>query len=147
MKSIQLDLIGIALLFLHFAPPSSGTVYQTPQLKVRASVAVEELKTVVNNSASVRTVELLRRKIKSLQENKKNDLVFLIDSSFSVGNTNFRSEVKFVRKVLNGFKVTFNFTRVAVVPFSSSKKVVCVNLWKTTIYFLSYANNMLSNIL
>lgn len=92
---------------------------------IRESVAIDEPKTVTNNnSESVRTVELLRSKIKSLQENKKNDLVFLIDSSYSVGNANFRSEVKFVRKVLNGFKVTYNFTRVAVVPFSSSRKVV-----------------------
>lgn len=126
MDVIHFALFSFVMFFLHFVHPTSAIIYQSPSLKLRGSVAVDDLKTVSNNSESLRTVEFLRRKIKSMQENKKNDLVFLIDSSFSVGNANFRSEVKFVRKVLNGFKVTFNFTRVAVVPFSSSKKLVCI---------------------
>lgn len=131
MNVVHVILFGVALLVLHpVVHPSSETVNETPNFKIPGTVAIDDLKTVANNSEIVRTVELLRRKIQSMQENKKNDLVFLIDSSHSVGNANFRSEVKFVRKMLNGFKVTYNFTRVAVVPFSSSKKVVCSNRLK-----------------
>lgn len=55
---------------------------------------------------------------------KKIDLVFLIDSSSSVGKLNFYSEIKFVKKVLADFTVSYNNTRVGVVTFSSAGKVV-----------------------
>lgn len=49
---------------------------------------------------------------------------FLIDSSSSVGKTNFLSEIKFVKKMLGDFTVSLNHTRVAIVTFSSQGKVV-----------------------
>lgn len=55
---------------------------------------------------------------------KKIDLVFLIDSSSSVGKSNFQSEIKFVKKVLADFTVSYNNTRVGIVSFSSVGKVV-----------------------
>lgn len=62
--------------------------------------------------------------IKLKQKNKKIDLVFLIDSSSSVGKVNFQNEVRFVKKLLADFTVSYNHTRVAIVTFSSQGKVV-----------------------
>lgn len=51
------------------------------------------------------------------------ELVFLVDSSASVGAENFFNEIKFVKKLLADFAVSYNQTRVAVVTFSSKNKV------------------------
>lgn len=56
---------------------------------------------------------------------QKVELVFLIDASSSVGFDNFQSELKFVKKLLADFTVSFNQTRVAIVTFSSIGQVVC----------------------
>lgn len=58
------------------------------------------------------------------QKTKRVDLVFLIDSSSSVGKVNFLSEIRFVKKMLGDFNVSFNYTRVAIVTFSSLGKIV-----------------------
>lgn len=58
------------------------------------------------------------------QKHKKIDIVFLIDSSSSVGKTNFRNEIQFVVKFLSDFNVSYNYTRVAIVTFSSHEKIV-----------------------
>lgn len=69
--------------------------------------------------------EIFKNSITKLKKtHKKIDLVFLVDSSSSVGKMNFLSEIKFVKKVLADFTVSFNHTRVAVVTFSSVGKVV-----------------------
>ncbi|GAB0087495.1 sushi, von Willebrand factor type A, EGF and pentraxin domain-containing protein 1 [Sergentomyia squamirostris] len=72
--------------------------------------------------------EVLTKKFRSSmtrlkKENKKLDVVFLVDSSSSVGRRNFMSEVKFVKKLLSDFPVSMNFTRVAVVQFSSHGRI------------------------
>lgn len=69
-------------------------------------------------------------------KNKKIDVVFLIDSSSSVGKTNFMSEIKFVKKLLSDFTVSFNNTRVAIVTFSSQGRVVSplVKIFKSCKY-------------
>jgi sushi, von Willebrand factor type A, EGF and pentraxin domain-containing protein 1 len=41
-----------------------------------------------------------------------------------VGKKNFKNEIKFVKKLLGDFIVSKNYTRVAVVTFSSVAKVV-----------------------
>nr|XP_056705184.1 sushi, von Willebrand factor type A, EGF and pentraxin domain-containing protein 1 [Euleptes europaea] len=51
------------------------------------------------------------------------ELVFLVDESSSVGPANFRSELRFVKKLLSDFPVVPTATRVAVVPFSSKSHV------------------------
>ena len=56
--------------------------------------------------------------------NRKVDIVFLVDSSASVGETNFLNELKFVRKLLADFRVDQNTTRVALITFSSPSRVV-----------------------
>jgi von Willebrand factor type A domain len=47
------------------------------------------------------------------------DLVFLVDSSASVGADNFYNEIKFIRKLLADFTVSMNTTRVVVITYSS----------------------------
>uniref|UniRef100_A0A3B3T3R4 Sushi, von Willebrand factor type A, EGF and pentraxin domain-containing protein 1 n=1 Tax=Paramormyrops kingsleyae TaxID=1676925 RepID=A0A3B3T3R4_9TELE len=65
-----------------------------------------------------RQVRLLRERSALL------DLVFLVDESSSVGNANFLSELRFVRKLLSDFPVAPGATRVALVTFSSRSHVV-----------------------
>ena len=55
--------------------------------------------------------------------NQRIELVFLVDASASVGAENFFNEIKFVKKLLADFAVSYNQTRVAVVTFSSKHKV------------------------
>lgn len=74
---------------------------------------VDILSTIFRNS-----VQKIRHK------NKRIDVVFLIDSSSSVGKFNFVSEIKFVKKMLSDFNVSYNHTRVAIVTFSSHGKIV-----------------------
>ena len=52
------------------------------------------------------------------------DIVFLVDASSSVGTKNFNSELMFVKKLLSGFSISLNETRVAVITFSDPDKVV-----------------------
>lgn len=75
---------------------------------------IEELSTILKE-----TIHRIR------QQFKKIDIVFLIDSSSSVGKSNFLSELRFVIKFLSDFNVSFNYTRVAVVTFSSQEQIVC----------------------
>lgn len=69
--------------------------------------------------------EILKENIFQIrQKYKKIDVVFLLDASSSVGKNNFLSEMKFVTKFLSDFNVSFNYTRVALVTFSSQGKIV-----------------------
>ncbi|TSN12231.1 Sushi, von Willebrand factor type A, EGF and pentraxin domain-containing protein 1 [Bagarius yarrelli] len=52
------------------------------------------------------------------------ELVFLVDESSSVGATNFRNELHFVRKMLSDFPVAPEATRVALITFSSKNHVL-----------------------
>ncbi|XP_021351273.1 sushi, von Willebrand factor type A, EGF and pentraxin domain-containing protein 1-like [Mizuhopecten yessoensis] len=69
---------------------------------------------------------VLKRHVSELREtkNKKVDIIFLVDSSSSVGPHDFINEVKFVRKLLADFTVDSNHTRVSVVTFSSKSRVL-----------------------
>lgn len=58
------------------------------------------------------------------QQYKKMDIIFLIDSSSSVGKSNFHSELRFVIKFLSDFNVSYNYTRVSILTFSSQEKIV-----------------------
>lgn len=55
---------------------------------------------------------------------KKIEMVFLVDSSSSVGKENFANEISFVKRLLSDFNVSFNYTRVALITFSSRSKIV-----------------------
>ena len=52
------------------------------------------------------------------------DLVFLVDSSASVGAENFYNEIRFIRKLLADFTVSHNTTRVVVITYSSVNQVI-----------------------
>ncbi|CRL07619.1 CLUMA_CG020584, isoform A [Clunio marinus] len=56
-------------------------------------------------------------------KHKKIDMVFLVDSSSSVGKENFMNEISFVKRLLSDFNVSFNYTRVALITFSSKSKI------------------------
>ena len=69
---------------------------------------------------------MLKRHVQRLRatENKQIELVFLVDSSSSVGSEHFFDELRFVRKLLADFTVDVNTTRVSVITFSSRGKVI-----------------------
>ena len=69
---------------------------------------------------------VLKRHVAKLRsiDNGQVELVFLVDSSASVGLENFFNELKFVKKLLADFTVAMWATRVAVITFSSSHRVV-----------------------
>ena len=50
--------------------------------------------------------------------------MFLVDSSASVGAENFYNEIKFIRKLLADFTVSYNTTRVVVITYSSVNQVI-----------------------
>lgn len=66
-------------------------------------------------------------------KHKKIDMVFLVDSSSSVGKENFANEISFVKRLLTDFNVSFNYTRVALISFSSRSKIV-----SKTYYIITY---------
>uniref|UniRef100_A0A8B9HTR2 Sushi, von Willebrand factor type A, EGF and pentraxin domain-containing protein 1 n=1 Tax=Astyanax mexicanus TaxID=7994 RepID=A0A8B9HTR2_ASTMX len=69
--------------------------------------------------------QAFRRNVRLLRERGgRLDLIFLLDESSSVGASNFRSELHFVRKLLSDFPVAPEATRVALVTFSSKSHVV-----------------------
>lgn len=89
-------------------------------LKINKSLENSNTKSKFQKSS-----ETFKSSITKLKKgHKKIDLVFLIDSSSSVGKSNFQSEIKFVKKVLADFTVSYNNTRVGIVSFSSVGKVV-----------------------
>ncbi|XP_071491017.1 LOW QUALITY PROTEIN: sushi, von Willebrand factor type A, EGF and pentraxin domain-containing protein 1-like [Diadema antillarum] len=68
---------------------------------------------------------LLKKQVKKLRDvsNGQVELVFLVDSSASVGIENFFNELKFVKKLLADFTVAPDATRVAIITFSSKHRV------------------------
>ncbi|XP_077500331.1 sushi, von Willebrand factor type A, EGF and pentraxin domain-containing protein 1-like isoform X2 [Amblyomma americanum] len=67
---------------------------------------------------------VLKRHVAKLRSAPRVELVFLVDSSSSVGADNFVNELRFVRKLLADFTVSYDRARVALVTFSSKQKVV-----------------------
>lgn len=61
-------------------------------------------------------------------KHKRIEMVFLVDSSSSVGKENFVNEISFVKRLLSDFNVSFNYTRVALITFSSRSKIVSLNV-------------------
>ncbi|UYV77160.1 svep1, partial [Cordylochernes scorpioides] len=67
---------------------------------------------------------LLKVHVARLRRASTAELVFLVDSSASVGADNFADELRFVRKLLADFTVSRNATQVGVVTFGSKGRVV-----------------------
>ncbi|KAK4887668.1 hypothetical protein RN001_003939 [Aquatica leii] len=68
--------------------------------------------------------EVFKKHIDSLKVWQKLDIVFLIDASSSVGEQNFKSELKFVKKLLSDVVVDYDHSRISIVTFSSKNSVV-----------------------
>lgn len=68
--------------------------------------------------------EIFKNQIDDIKSNDKLDLIFLIDSSSSIGENNFDSEIKFVKKLLSDITVDFNHTRIAIITYSSDENIV-----------------------
>ena len=56
-------------------------------------------------------------------DNRKSDLLFLLDTSGSLSRANFQEEKKFVGNLLNEISVGMEATRVEVIPFGSSASI------------------------
>ncbi|XP_052776199.1 sushi, von Willebrand factor type A, EGF and pentraxin domain-containing protein 1-like isoform X1 [Mya arenaria] len=81
----------------------------------------------VDSKSKVETLgRVFKGHIKDLKDGSGGalDLLFLVDSSTSVGKNNFVEEVKFVKKLLSDFTVDVNDTRVSVITFSSRERVI-----------------------
>ncbi|XP_037922099.1 sushi, von Willebrand factor type A, EGF and pentraxin domain-containing protein 1-like isoform X3 [Hermetia illucens] len=92
-----------------FLKPISGDNFENAVYKSNMGDINRNFKTAIDD---------IKRKAKRV------DMVFLIDSSSSVGKENFISETKFVKKLLSDFNVSYNYTRVALVTYSSQGKVI-----------------------
>lgn len=68
--------------------------------------------------------EVFKKNIDVLKATGEMDLIFLVDASSSVGETNFKSELKFVKKLMSDVTVDYNHTRVAIITFSSAEDIV-----------------------
>lgn len=68
--------------------------------------------------------EVFKHEVDGLKSSGALDLVFLVDASSSIGESNFRSELKFVKKIMSDVTVDYNHTRVAIVTFGSTENVV-----------------------
>lgn len=89
----------------------------------KLEIAIDEINAVDARIHELSTV--LKQTIYRIrQQYKKMDIIFLIDSSSSVGKSNFHSELRFVIKFLSDFNVSFNYTRVSILTFSSQEKIV-----------------------
>lgn len=67
-----------------------------------------EATTIVSKSKVDVLSEVFKRNIEKLKtKNTKLDIVFLIDGSSSVGKVNFEAELKFVKKILSDFLVSY----------------------------------------
>ncbi|XP_030767169.1 sushi, von Willebrand factor type A, EGF and pentraxin domain-containing protein 1-like [Sitophilus oryzae] len=71
---------------------------------------------------------LLKQNVDFIRKFQELDVVFLVDASSSVGYDNFKSELRFVKKILSDVTVDYNHTRVSVITFSSpSNTIVNIN--------------------
>lgn len=86
------------------------------KLKLENDVIKTQLETMSNTFR--KTINKIKMK------HKRIDIVFLVDSSSSVGKENFVNEISFVKRLLSDFNVSFNYTRVALITFSSRGKIV-----------------------
>lgn len=105
---------------------STVTINPTTTTNTTKNITIDEQLTV--EAKLLELSGILKSTIHRIRKQfKKLDIVFLIDSSSSVGKSNFRSELRFVIKFLSDFNVSFNYTRVSIVTFSSQEKIVCIS--------------------
>ncbi len=80
-----------------------------------------------NHSVINENFEELREKIgvaiSKLTHLKQSDLIFLLDSSASIGHKNFISFLRFIKRLIENFNISYNGTRIAIISFSSKEQV------------------------
>ncbi|KAK4305073.1 hypothetical protein Pmani_023017 [Petrolisthes manimaculis] len=103
--------------------PSHSPFLNYGQKKIKPGPEIEN--EIVKSKVEV-LGEILKRHVQGLRQvpDQRLELVFLVDSSASVGAEHFFNEIKFVKKLLADFAVSYNQTRVAVITFSSKNKVI-----------------------
>lgn len=98
------------------------------------------IKDNLNNNISKSKVDVLgavfKKEIDAIKLAHQTDFVFLIDGSSSVGEINFQSELKFVKKILSDVTVDYNHSRVAIITFSSSSNIVSIFLFISYLHYL-----------
>lgn len=97
-------------------------------LRTSGSIVLSQTRRNISESAESKVERLgqtFRHNVRMLRERGgRLELVFLVDESSSVGASNFRSELHFVRKMLSDFPVAPEATRVALITFSSKNHVL-----------------------
>jgi hypothetical protein len=111
-------------------PPKSTTERTTTTL---LSLIADDLdsdeRNKIENDVVLEHLDVMSNKFRKIvnkikTKHKRIEMVFLVDSSSSVGKENFLNEISFVKRLLSDFNVSFNYTRVAVITFSSRSKIV-----------------------
>jgi len=109
----------------------SSNVFSAGKLSSKDTAIVPQHPYCMNNYSNVENKleiagEILKKHVQALRRtaNRKVELVFLVDSSASVGAEKFANELKFVRKLLSDFTVDRHTTRVSVITFSSTSRIV-----------------------
>lgn len=134
-KNTTARLVLAAFLLLIICDFSHATDYKNSKnyedffntgVKLSSKSSREKLPNQIEKSKVDVLGSVLKKYVESLRKtpNKELELVFLIDSSASVGAENFFNELKFVKKLLADFTVEYNATRVTVITFSSRNRVV-----------------------
>lgn len=101
-------------------PKATSVISLLPSSDENQSAEGNDFKEQLDSMSSTFRKIVNKMKIK----HKKIEMMFLVDSSSSVGKENFASEISFVKRLLSDFNVSFNYTRVALVTFSSRSKIV-----------------------
>lgn len=110
---------------------TTETITVPPNGNATAKLKLANDETYVVDNRTLELSAVLKQTIHRIrQKYKKIDIIFLIDSSSSVGKSNFRSELRFVIKFLSDFNVSYNYTRVSILTFSSQEKIVRTNSLK-----------------
>ena len=52
------------------------------------------------------------------------DLVILMDSSGSIGLSNFRKEIRFVKSIIENLEINQNASRVSIIRYSNNAEVI-----------------------
>lgn len=119
------------------ASPSVTEKLSTALINIVPDDDDEERRRIENDVMKVQLDSMSRtfRKIisKIKMKHKRIEMVFLVDSSSSVGRDNFINEISFVKRLLSDFNVSFNYTRVALITFSSKSKIVSSLMWTSNI--------------
>jgi len=99
---------------------------QNPPFEYQTLKELELNESLTNNSVideSLKLKEKIRFALSKLTDLKQCDLIFLLDSSASIGYKNFLSFLRFLKRFIANFNISYNGTRIAVISFSSKEQV------------------------